>query len=102
MLKLPSFPKICDQHFLALAVKSITKFVMRPPSYVRRLEGRFLKAKMTVFNPNTWIVPADSSYRLVGFFNPTTVGFQNPKPQCPAQGIVLFCKETVPNMGHWI
>ena len=35
---------------------------------------------------------------LVGRFNPTTVGFLNPTPRCPALGIVLFCKETVQNL----
>ena len=37
---------------------------------------------------------------LVGLFNPTTVGVINPMPRCPALGIALFCKETVPNAGR--
>ena len=37
-----------------------------------------------------------------GVLNPTTVGFLNPTPQCPAFGTFLFCIETVTKVGHWI
>ena len=58
--------------------------------------------ELASFTLNPRGIPADSSPWACWCFNPTTIGFLNSMPRCPAAWEVFFSRESTFYMGHWI